>query len=400
MNREICRGCGSNELEQIIDLGPQPLAGGFLPPDTDAIEKEKRHPLPIHFCCNCGLLQTLHVIPPDILFENYCFSSSTIEYLVNHFEEYALWMKNHYSPGSVVEFGCNDGILLAPLEKLNIKACGVDISKNITKIAKDKGLNVITGFFEEDTAKSIINSFGKVDIVTGSNCFPHNDNPEVILDATRRVLNKDGHLCLEFMYAGDLLETLQWDSMYHEHLSYYCVQTIDVLLRRHGFHVVDVERIPMHAGSLRVVAAVNPREKPKASVAKLVEYEKSIGLTNVETWREFGKSVKRKIDVVKTVFDKLSKNSRIWGYGAAGRATMWVNACEMTYLEAMVDSSPLRSGRLMPGTHNPIVYPEALRMDPPDYIFVTAWNYIDIIKAKESWYKGIWSVPVPELRFF
>ena len=132
-----------------MDLGPQPLAGGFLPPEADAVEKEQQFPLPIEICRQCGLVQTSHVIPPNVLFSNYCFSSSTIGPLIEHFENYAKWLKDRYEPQILVEFGCNDGILLEPLEKLGVDTCGVDISVNITEMARAKGLNVITGFFDQ-----------------------------------------------------------------------------------------------------------------------------------------------------------------------------------------------------------------------------------------------------------
>lgn len=400
MYRTNCRSCGKNKLLKILDLGPQPLAGGFLSADADSIEKEKHYPLPIHICQNCGLVQTLNVIPPKVLFTNYCFSSSTIPSLVTHFENYAQWLKKKFKPEFVVEFGCNDGILMEPLKHLGIKTCGVDISKNITEMAKKKGLDAIQGFFDENMAEKIRKKHSRVDIVTGSNAFPHNDQPEKILKAAKKILKKDGHIVLEIMYVGDLLESLQWDSMYHEHLSYFCATTLEVLFNRFGFHMVEVEHLPMHAGSLRVVAAINPLEKAKPSVTAIFKNEKLKKMTEVATWQEFSRQVRRKIDIVRTVMKRLSASGRIWGYGAAGRATMWVNACEMTYLEAMVDSSPLRSGRLMPGTHTPIVFPDALKVDPPDYIFVTAWNYFETIRAKETWFKGIWVVPLPELTFF
>ena len=130
----------------------------------------------------------------------------------------------------------------------------------------------------------------------------------------------------------------------------------------------------------------------------LLSKEKALGLTELESWRKFSTVTQRQIYVVSEVVATLGKNKRIWGYGAAGRATMWVNACKMDYLEAMVDASPLRVGRLMPGTHTPIVYPDALRMNPPDYILVTAWNYFDTIRNKEAWYDGIWILPAPDLR--
>jgi len=273
MYRTTCRACGKKKLHKFLDLGKQPLAGGFLPPEADAIEKEKRYALPIDICENCGLVQTLHVIPPKQLFTHYCFSSSTVPSLVVHFQEYAKWLKKNYHPQFVVEFGCNDGILLAPLEKIGIKACGIDISENITEMAQAKGLNAIQGFFDSVMAEKIKRKEGLADIVTGSNAFPHNDEPEKVLKAAKKILKKNGHFIVEIMYAGDLLIQLQWDSMYHEHLSYFCATTLEVLFNRFGFHMVDVEHLPMHAGSLRVVAAADPKEKPKPSVAALFEEE-------------------------------------------------------------------------------------------------------------------------------
>lgn len=395
----LCRACGLPELDFLIDLGPQPLAGGFLPPDGDAKLLEKTYPLPIHVCRNCGLVQTTYVIPADTLFVNYLFSSSTVDYLVRHFTDYARWLKDRFDPQFVVEFGCNDGILLDPLRKLGIRTCGVDISHNITELARSKGLDVITGYFDLEIAELMRKERGAADIVTGSNAFPHNDRPEKILIAAQEMLKDNGHLCLEMMYAGSLLETTQWDSMYHEHLSCFCLSTLEVLLNRFGFHSVHAEIVAMHAGSLRVSAAKDPSEAPDGTVGAMLSREKELGLTTGESWRKFAQTTSRQIHVVGDVVANLGRSKRIWGYGAAGRATMWVNACKMNYLEAIADSSPLRAGRLMPGTHTPIVYPEALRANPPDYILVTAWNYFDTIWQKEAWYPGIWIVPAPSLRF-
>jgi len=399
MRRTTCRGCESDQLDQFLNLGAMPLAGGFLP-NTEAIAGEKPFPLSAYVCRTCGLVQILEVIDPEILFQDYSFASSTVGPLVQHFENYAGWLRDRLHPEFVVEFGCNDGILLAPLEKLGIKACGVDISQNITEMARAKGLDVVTGYFNEQAAEAIEERLGKADVVTGSNAFAHNDKPEFILKGARRILKPNGHLCLEVMYVGDLLEMYQWDTLYHEHLTFYCLTTLQILLNRYGFHVVEAERIPMHGGSLRVVAALDPGEPAKPSVGDIVEYEKSKALADPATWIEFGQYVDRKIEVVRQTMGRLSRNSRIWGYGAAGKATLWVNACKMSYLEAMVDASPLRAGKLMPGTHTPIVFPEELKKNPPDYIFVTAWNYADVIRSKENWFKGIWITPLPELRFF
>lgn len=399
MRRKICSGCESNRLEQFLDLGRMPLAGGFLP-SAEAISQEGFFPLPVHVCRDCGLVQIVEVVDPEILFQSYSFSSSTVGPLVQHFRDYAAWLKDKLAPQLVVEFGCNDGILLEPLERLGVKACGVDISSNITDMARAKGLDVTTGYFDEATAETIEQRLGKADVVTGSNAFAHNGRPEVILKAARHLLKPNGHLCLEVMYAGDLLEMLQWDTLYHEHLTFYCLTTLATLLNRYGFYVVDAERIPMHGGSLRVVAALDPNETAKPSVAQVLAYEQEKSLANPNTWTAFGQHIARKIEVVRYTLGRLSKSSRIWGYGAAGKATLWVNACQMDYLEAMVDASPLRAGKLMPGTHTPIVFPSELKVNPPDYIFVTAWNYADLIRSKEDWFTGIWVTPLPELRFY
>ena len=287
------------------------------------------------------------------------------------------------------------------MKELGIRTCGVDISRNITDLAREKNLDVVTGYFDDDTAETIKTRLGNVDVVTGSNGFAHNDQPEKILQAARRLLKPTGHLCLEVMYAADLLEMMQWDTLYHEHLTFYGLSSLSVLLNRYGFHVIAAERLPMHGGSLRVVAGLDPQEPPKPSIEEKREYERSVRLNSPDTWNDFGRRVDRKIKVVRETVGRLNSTSRIWGYGAAGKATLWVNACKMDYLGAMVDASPLRAGKLMPGTHTPIVSPEEMRAgDAPDYVFITAWNYADLIRGKEAWYDGIWLVPAPDLRFF
>ncbi len=156
----------------------------------------------------------------------------------------------------------------------------------------------------------------------------------------------------------------------------------------------------MHGGSLRIAATLDSSVPVEARVEELVAYEREKELADPETWFTFGRQISRKIDVVRQTLGRLQENSRIWGYGAAGKATLWVNACGMDYLEAMVDASPLRAGKFMPGTHTPIVFPEELKSSPPDYIFVTAWNYADVIRQKEQWFSGIWITPLPDLRLF
>jgi len=393
-----CRACHGADLRSLLNLGQLPLAGGFLT-GPDAFAEEKRYPLEVHCCASCGLVQVLDPVDPEVLFQDYSFSSSTIQPLVDHFSAYAQWLAQRLQPKSVVEFGCNDGVLLEPLVKLGIRAIGVDVSRNITGMARAKGLDVVTGYFDVDAAREIRKRVGPVDVVTGSNAFAHNDNPAEILEAANVVLSEDGYFCVECMYAGDLLEQLQWDTLYHEHLTFYTLSALAILFKRHGFYLKDAERLPMHGGSLRVCAARKPGPLGMGA-EKILRYEEERGLAHLATWQEFACESLRRIGMVRDVFDALQARYRIWAYGAAGKATMWINACHMDYLGGVVDSSPLRAGKFMPGTHTPIVFPDQFRAAAPDYVFVTAWNYADMIRKKESWFEGTWSVPLPNLRFF
>ena len=298
MKRKECRACKSKNLKLFLDLGKMPLAGGFLK-GLDAMPFEKVYPLQVYVCQECSLVQILEIIDPEILFQDYSFSSSTVKPLIQHFKEYAIWLKTKYNPKFVVEFGCNDGVLLKQFEHLGIKNCGIDVSENITEIARNDGLDVITGYFDEPTAELIKKRLGLADLVTGSNAFAHNDQPEIILKAAKRILNPDGYLCLEVMYVGDLLELLQWDTLYHEHLTFYCLSTLSALLNRHGFHVIDAELITMHGGSLRVVATQDSQKQANTSVSEILAYEKEKDLDDPNT-------------PVITMANLLSSKYRIW----------------------------------------------------------------------------------------
>lgn len=394
-----CRACESTNLEEMLDLGLMPSVGGFLP-SIESFNDDPLYPLKVYVCQECCLVQIIDPIDPDLLFKNYSFSSSTVSPLINHFSDYAKWISDKFNNPFVFEFGCNDGILVNQLNQINIKSVGIDISENITEAARGNGLEVLTGYFDSANAGEIVKKYGKFDLVTGSNAFAHNEKPGIILDATRAVLKDSGCLCLEVMYAGDLLEKFQWDTLYHEHLTFYSLGTLEVLLAKHGFYVYDAVRIPMHGGSLRITASQNPDTPKTSDYALIKNYELTTSLNIPSTWIRFGLVTAKKIDIVKSVFQNLSTKYSVAAYGAAGKAAMWFNSCDMTYLKYVVDESPLRAGKYMPGTHTPIVYPSFFKENPVDYVFVSAWNYAPVISSKEEWYQGIWAVPLPNLSFF
>lgn len=378
-----------------------PLAGGFL--TSDQIPDERAYPLTISLCAACACVQITDPVDPGILFQDYSFKTGTIPGLVKHFDDYADWLVATAAPTSVVEFGANDGTLVGALEQRGVRSVGVDLAANITEMGRAEGRDLITGAFAPDLVPDLTERIGgPASIVTGSNVFPHNAHPGPILEATDALLAPDGLLVLEIMYAGDLLELLQWDTLYHEHLTFYSLGTLRKLLHRYGMEPVEAVRLPMHGGSLRVAAARTGARSVGASVADVDAYEASTGLNEASTWHGFADDCRRRIAVFGDTVQRLSETSSIWAYGAAGKATMWVNACAMDYLGGVVDASPLRAGKLMPGTHTPIVSPDEFKAasPAPDFVFVSAWNYLDAIRGNEPQYEGKWIVPLPEMRVY
>jgi SAM-dependent methyltransferase len=393
-----CRACAEGPVRDFLDLGEMPLAGGFL--TEEQIPDEGRYPLRISVCEACSCVQITDPVDPSILFQDYSFKTGTIPGLVRHFDDYAGWLKERFDPQTVVEFGTNDGTLLAALEQRGVRSVGVDLSANITEMGRQEGRDIITGAFAPAIVPELRERSDTFDVVTGSNVFPHNADPGAILDAALEVLSPKGVFVVEVMYAGDLLEQLQWDTLYHEHLTFYSLHTLAKLLDRYGLEVVEAERIPMHGGSLRAAAARKGEREVSPAVADLRAWEQAAGLNDPATWDRFGVDSRRRIETFGETVRRLSQSASIWAYGAAGKATMWVNACGMDYLEAVVDASPLRAGKLMPGTHTPIVSPDEFKRADPDYVFASAWNYLDAIRGNEPQYEGFWIVPLPEMRVY
>ncbi len=394
-----CRQCGQLQPAPVFRLENMPLAGAFLMP-SELEAQEATFPISVHGCDHCGLVQLEESILPDILFKNYSFSTSTITPLVAHFSDYANWLISNRRPRTVFEFGCNDGTLLNFLRERGVRVMGADAASNIVELARAQSLDVFNQYFTTDLSAEILQKMGPIDVVTGSNCFAHNADPKAILDAARAVLSPQGVLIVEVMYAGDLFSQLQWDTLYHEHLTVYSLESISWLFKSMGWTVIDVVHVPMHSGSIRVVASPKANQPVSAAVDAMLADEERLGLNASATWIEFGRQCRRQISLVSDVLTSLSSNARLWSYGASGRATMWMNACQMTYVEKVVDSSPLRAGRYVPGVRVPIVFPDEMRKSPPEYTLITAWNYADGICAKENWYQGRWITPLPQMRIW
>jgi methylation protein EvaC len=394
MQLKSCRVCMSPNLYSIFSIADIALAGDFK---EDQNQIDQKFPLVLLFCSNCRVIQIDQTIDLNRLFNTYSFSSSTIPSLVEHFNGYAKWLEDRVNPKSVLEVGCNDGILLKPLSERDIKVFGVDMSTNIGELAREKGFDVKSIKFGLEQIEPLKAWLTSVDLITASNAFPHNDDPNGFLQTARKLLAPEGTLALEVMYAGSLKQELQWDTIYHEHLHIHSLTSLKFLLEQNGFYLTSAEIIPMHAGSLRITASLK-NEGMDESCSRILENEEALGLNTIESWLQFEQDCYQSIENCKKELIEISRHSRIWAYGASGRASMWLNAAGLDFIEKIVDASILRAGRFMPGMSTPIVFPQEFDESQPEFTLITAWNYAERIMSQHPNYKGKWIVPLPEFR--
>jgi novobiocin biosynthesis protein NovU/D-mycarose 3-C-methyltransferase len=330
------------------------------------------------------------------------------ETLSGHFRNYARLLRDKALPVDhpfVVEIGSNDGVLLKPLKDLGVEVLGVDPAKNVVSIAKAKGVKTICDYFTEPIARQIAIQHGLADVITASNVFAHIDDIHEVMRGVCALLKRPGFFVIEVHYIVDLLEKVQFDTIYHEHLSYFSIHALTNLFGRYGMEIVEVERLPMHGGAVRVFTQ-RPgvrKEGPSARVYELMRLEQRLGIDDPATYVRFGQEAIAHRDRLRgLVLDRKASGRRLSGYGAAGRGTILLNYCDLdhTILDYIIDASPLRAGKFMPGVHIPIVPPSMLTLDPTDDCLMVAWNYREEIVRKEAAYLsrgGRFIIPLPTI---
>ena len=397
--RTTCLACGSDQLTLLVDYGEMPLAGGFL--TRDELAYQAAFPLRLARCADCTLMQILDIVPPAEIFTQYSYVSSTTRTLVEHFARmgHEIVVQERAAGKLVVEFGCNDGILVGPLIEAGARVVGVDPSDVALRASREGGWPLLQTYFDEAAAARVRAEHGPARIVTGNNVFAHVDDLHAIVGGVVTLLEDEGVFVFEVQYQGDLLALVQYDTVYHEHVCYHSLTALERLLAAHGLRIVDVKRIPIHAGSIRVAAArLGTPRQPTAIVGEMLDAEKS--------WRtgRFSEQVEtRRQSLRNLVTDLRRAGRRVVGYGAAGRSTILLNFCGLgpDLVEYVVDMSPLRYGKYVPGVSIPIVPPDVFHDNPPDYAIMTAWNYEPEIVRKEQAFLsagGRFIVPLPEVR--
>ncbi len=405
--RRTCRACGSRRVKAFLDLGRMPLAGNFL--TESEVGHERSYPLRIFLCHDCFLVQVLDVVSPKIVFGDYRYLSSVTSTLREHFEQYAMDVARILAGTEdpfVVEIGCNDGVLLKPLQDRGLKSLGVEPAENVAKLARDRGLNVVTEFFGAAAAERILAEDGPANAILANNVFAHIDDLDDVVKGVANLLRPDGMFIIEVHYLRELLRLMQFDFFYHEHLCYYSLTALVPFLGRYGLRVFDVQPIPIHGGSIRVYARrCESPPRPSRRLASMLAREVRERLRSPGTYERFGRRVASHATRIHERLARLRERGRVLaGYGAPGRGNtlLCYARIDRSLLEYLVDASPSRHGRFTPGSHIPILPPEEFHANPPDVALMLAWSYFREIVSKEHAFTragGRFLVPLPTLRY-
>ncbi|MGA2397473.1 MAG: class I SAM-dependent methyltransferase [Steroidobacteraceae bacterium] len=374
-----CRSCGGRLTITMADLGMQPPSNAFLASLAEAAG-EKRYPLRAKVCEVCKLVQVDYDVAPEELFGNYVyFSSYSVEWLA-HAERYADMARRRFNLDSeslVVELASNDGYLLKNFLKMGIPVLGIDPSDTVARAAESIGVPTLVEFFGETLARKLVSEGRGADLIVGNNVLAHVPQLNDFVAGIAALLKPRGTVTIEFPHLLKLIEHVEFDTIYHEHYSYLSLTAVEHVFSRHGLFVYDAEELPTHGGSLRVFASHTQRAELTDSLRRLRAQEAAAGLDKLDTYRRFADRVQA---CRRSLLDFLARAKReakwVAAYGAAAKGNTLLNFCAVTRedIALVADLNPHKQGKLLPGTHIPVVSPEALMESRPDYVLILPWN--------------------------
>ncbi len=402
-----CLVCSEPGVETFLDLGSTALANKF-PSAGDLSRPEPRFPLRVGFCHGCGHVQLVERVPPAAMFTDYLYVSSASDTLRAHFDDLAATLTSRHGladGGLVIDIGCNDASLLCCFRDRGARTLGVDPAENLAEYSRDTGIERYRGFFGADTAGEIAERWGRAALVTATNTFPHVPDLSGFVSGLDEVLALGGAFVLEAHYLVDLLDQLAFDTVYHEHVSYWALGPMVRLFEDHGLEVVRAERLPIHHGQLRATVMRRGEGEVDRSVVEVLAAETQLGIDRFDTWLAFAGRVGRlKREVMDCLNGLKADGNRLAGYGAPAKGSTLLEFFGVgpELLDFIADRSPLKQGRYTPGSHIPIVAPERLLQEPSaDHVLLLAWNFEDEILAQQAEFRrrgGRFILPVPEVR--
>lgn len=398
-----CHSCGSTRQTQILSLGRLPLANAY--PLIEDTAEEPRFPLDLAFCEACSLVQLEHVVPRDQLFSDYLYFSSYSGSMLRHSEALVGQLVTERGLGSdslAVEIASNDGYLLQFFQKAGVPVLGIEPATNIARVAEERGIPTINAFFGEQLGAELREQHGQgADVILGLNVMAHVDDLNGFVRGIGALLKEEGVAVVEAPYVRDMVEHVEFDTIYHEHLCYFSVHAVARLVERHGLVLERVDRIPIHGGSLRLFISHGDAHGP--TTERLLNEEKALGLNRDSYYGDFRRRVEEIRDSLNELVAELrAKGDTIAGYGAAAKATVLLNYCGLNqdHIAFVADRNPHKQGRRMPGCGIPVYSPDAITERRPDYVLLFVWNLRDEILRQEQSYRqsgGRFIVPVPKV---
>lgn len=406
MQIKNCRICKSQDLHKFLVLGHHPPSDAFLKAEQLNLP-ETAYPLDVFFCKNCRLVQLGYLVQPEVLFSSdYPYTSSVSNTMPVHFVEFAKDAVETFGLDSndlVIDIGSNDGTLLKGFKNLGVKTLGVEPVDKIARIAESRGIETINAFWSEKIAKKISQDKGKAKVITGTNVFAHVNDLDEFLNGVKTLLDDNGVLILEFPYLVDLIDKIEFDTIYHEHLSYFAIWPLVILFKRFDLEILDVKQFPVHGGSIRVfIKKSSAKWSITDSVNNLINLENQMKLDDIETYKNFAEKVNRlRKDLVYLLRDLKDQGKKIVGYGAPAKGNTLLNYCKIgtDIIDYIVDKSSLKQGVYTPGAHIPVFPVEKLLEDKPDYVLILPWNFKDEIIKQQEKYKesgGKFIIPIPQ----
>jgi SAM-dependent methyltransferase len=396
-----CRSCGAAGLRTFLSLGEMPLTDAYVQPER-LDEPEPRYPLDVAFCSNCSLVQILHAVPPEEIFLEYSYYSSMSQTLLEHsrFHAQELIADRGLGPNSlVVEVASNDGYLLKNFVKAGIPVLGIDPALGPAKAAGATGVPTLQEFFTSELAARLRSTGKRADVLLANNVLAHVPDPNDFVAGMATILREDGIAEVEAPYMKDLIDNLEFDTIYHEHLSYFSVTAAKSLFERHGLSLNRLRHFPIHGGSFRFTLG-REVDVSDAVRALLVE-DRAAGLTGFDYYRDFGRRVTQLQEQLRNLLRELkAAGKRIAAYGAAAKGTILLNSSGIgsDLVDFVADRSPHKQGMFLPGVRIPISPAERVLEEMPDYVLLLAWNLRDEIVKQETAYLetgGRFIVPIP-----
>ena len=399
-----CRICSSNNLKMILDLGEQPPSNSFIN-KNELNSLESKFPLRLFWCKDCYLVQLLDIVDKEYLFKNYFYMTSASKPIVEHFKKYAQDVFQEFlqkDDSFVVEIGSNDGSLLKEFKKLGASILGIEPATNLSELANQSNITTKNTFFSSQVSKEIIKS-RHASVVIANNVIAHIEDLQDLMSGIKTLIGNHGVFIFEVPYLVDLIKNLEFDTVYHEHLSYFSILPLLKLVKQFGLEIFDIRKQSVHGGTLRIFVSKQNNFEVSSSIDDFINSEYELGLDKNLIYDSFSEKIKKlKIQLKELLVELKKENKSLFGYGASAKGNVLLNYCKIdnTILDFIIDTTPIKQGKYTPGTHIPVYSPDKI-LDEGDgsIALLLAWNYKSQILAKENQFRtngGKFLLPIPK----